>query len=165
MEPDPRFKRADHFDNGDSMEQDKVDGARTAEIALILVFHGETELERKAFSIKDKISIGRDSYTDIIIEDPTVSRLHVEILREQNDLVLYDRSSNGTTVNGRAVRRHVLNDHDVISLGRFTVIIELHADSKSSLYEEAHAEGWTMDDEQTIRCAESPTEITPMGRP
>jgi len=147
------------------MEQDKADGARTADIALILVFRGETEIERRAFSIKEKISIGRDSYTDIVLEDPTVSRLHVEMLREQNELVLYDRSSNGTTVNGKLVTRHALNDRDVISLGRFTVIVELHADSKSSLYEEAHAEGWTMDDERTIRCVKGSARASSSKRP
>jgi len=52
------------------------------------------------------------------------------------------------------VTRHVIGDRDVISLGRFTLIVELHADSKTSLYEEAHAEGWTMDDDRTIQCAE-----------
>ena len=127
---------------------------KTAEIALILVFRGETEIERRAFAIKETIAIGRDPFTDIILEDPTVSRLHVELRREGDDLVLYDRSSNGTTVNGKSVTRHVIGDRDVISLGRFTLIVELHADSKTSLYEEAHAEGWTMDDDRTIQCAE-----------
>ena len=133
----------------------------SAEIALILVFCGETEIERRAFSIKERIAIGRDPYTDIVLEDPTVSRLHVEMLREQNELVLYDRSSNGTTVNGKPVIRHVLNDRDVISLGRFKVIVEIHADSKSSVYEGAQAQGWTMDDEQTIRCDKKPPAQSP----
>jgi pSer/pThr/pTyr-binding forkhead associated (FHA) protein len=147
------------------MQHDDMDGKTTAEIALILVFRGETEIERRAFAIKETIAIGRDPFTDIILEDPTVSRLHVELRREGNDLVLYDKSSNGTTVNGKSVTRHVVNDRDVISLGRFTLIVELHADSKSSLYEEAHAEGWTMDDEKTMKSAEMPPKSSPKQKP
>jgi pSer/pThr/pTyr-binding forkhead associated (FHA) protein len=146
------------------MEQDKMDSVKTAEIALIMVYCGEVEIERRAFAVKEKVSIGRDAFTDIIIEDPTVSRLHVELQREKNELILYDRSSNGTMVNGRPVTRHVVISGDVISLGRFKVIIELHADSKSSLYEEAHAEGWTMDDDRTIRCVKKSTAKSPKQR-
>jgi len=114
--------------NGVPIEQDKMDSVKTAEIALIMVYCGESEIERRAFAVKDKVSIGRDSFTDIIIEDATVSRLHVELQRENNELVLYDRSSNGTMVNGKPVARHVVQNGDVLSLGRFKVVIELHAD-------------------------------------
>ena len=72
------------------MQHDDMDGKKTAAIALILVFRGETEIERRAFAIKETIAIGRDPFTDIILEDPTVSRLHVELRREGNDLALYD---------------------------------------------------------------------------
>jgi pSer/pThr/pTyr-binding forkhead associated (FHA) protein len=153
IEQNPQPKAIADTNTEDSMEEGDGERAEVAKVALLQVYHGETEVERRAFSIKEKISIGRNPYTDICLEDSTVSRLHAEIERDQHELVLYNRSANGTIVNGKAVARHVLGDGDVISVGSFKVVVEIHPDSKSSLYDEARAEGLTMDEEKTISCA------------
>jgi pSer/pThr/pTyr-binding forkhead associated (FHA) protein len=131
-------------------DNDRNDATDT--ITLLRVFLGESEIERRAFTIKASISIGRDPYTDVYLEDPTVSRLHAVIERRDKGWIVRDRSSNGTTVNGSnlAVQEHVLADKDQITVGRFRIVIEFHTDSKGSLYEQARAGGWTMDDERTI---------------
>ena len=131
-------------------KNDRNDATET--ITLLRVFLGESEIERRAFTLKESISIGRDPYTDVYLEDPTVSRLHAVIERREKGWVVRDRSSNGTIVNGNnlTVKEHVLSDKDQIMVGRFRIVVELHTDSKASLYEQARAGGWTMDDERTI---------------
>lgn len=64
-------------------------------------------------------SVGRGSGVDIVLEDPSVSRLHAEIVRRGAYVYVTDLglSTNGTRVNGRPVGRRVLLEDDVISFG------------------------------------------------
>ncbi|NIS31053.1 MAG: FHA domain-containing protein [Actinobacteria bacterium] len=61
---------------------------------------------------QDHVLIGRRSDNDVVIDDPHVSRIHAELRREGNMLVLTDyNSTSGTRVNdddivGTAVIRH-----------------------------------------------------------
>jgi len=147
------------------MRRDEVDRTETAEVTLLRVFVGDSEIERRAFCLKDKISLGRDPYTDIMLEDPAVSRLHLVIQREDSNLVLYDRSSNGTLVNGKLIKRCILRSRDVISAGQFTVIVEIHPDSKTSLYDQARREGMPLDEEPTISWAKGTPRMSPAESP
>jgi pSer/pThr/pTyr-binding forkhead associated (FHA) protein len=56
---------------------------------------------------------------DIALEDPSVSRLHAEIVRRGDHVYVSDLglSINGTRVNGRPIGRRVLADGDVLSFG------------------------------------------------
>jgi hypothetical protein len=63
--------------------------------------------------------IGRGLAAGISFEDPTVSRRHALVTREAERVrVLDDRSLNGLFVNGVRVRSRVLEDGDVIGVGR-----------------------------------------------
>jgi hypothetical protein len=63
--------------------------------------------------------IGRGLAADVSFEDPTVSRRHALLARDGDDVrVLDDRSLNGLFVNGMRVRSRLLEDGDVISVGR-----------------------------------------------
>jgi hypothetical protein len=68
---------------------------------------------------KDVTTIGRGAGVDVALEDPTVSRLHAEIVIRGPHVYVSDLglSTNGTRVNGRPVGRRILSDGDVISLG------------------------------------------------
>ncbi len=68
---------------------------------------------------KDVTTIGRGDGVDIQLSDPSVSRLHAEMVRRGVYLYITDLglSTNGTRVNGRPVGRRVLNDGDVVSFG------------------------------------------------
>lgn len=71
---------------------------------------------------KDTLGIGRLDTCDIVLSDAGVSRRHAEVRREGDEWVLVDLgSTNGTSVNGRQVRRHRLSPGDRIELGE-TVI-------------------------------------------
>jgi hypothetical protein len=64
-------------------------------------------------------TIGRGAGVDIQLADPSVSRLHAEIVRHGPYAYVADLglSRNGTRVNGRLIARRVLEDGDVLSFG------------------------------------------------
>jgi phosphoserine phosphatase RsbU/P len=66
-----------------------------------------------------KLTIGRSSRNDICISDPFASRLHAEIRRENEQVLLVDNgSANGTFVNGQRVTGSLrLNVGDVVRIG------------------------------------------------
>jgi predicted component of type VI protein secretion system len=68
---------------------------------------------------REVTTVGRGEGVDIALSDPTVSRLHAELVRRGAHFYVSDLglSSNGTRVNGRPVGRRVLTDGDVLSFG------------------------------------------------
>jgi len=67
----------------------------------------------------DVTTVGRGRGVDIRLDDPSVSRLHAELVRRGPYVYVADSglSRNGTRVNGRPVARRVLDDGDVLSFG------------------------------------------------
>jgi Protein of unknown function (DUF3662)/FHA domain len=62
--------------------------------------------------------IGRSKDSDIRVSDPNVSRRHAEIRQDGSAYWIVDlESTNGVSVNGRAVKRAKLDDEDRITLG------------------------------------------------
>ena len=64
-------------------------------------------------------TVGRGLGVDIRLDDPSVSRLHAELVRRGPYVYVVDLglSRNGTRVNGRPVARRVLEEGDVLSFG------------------------------------------------
>jgi len=64
-------------------------------------------------------TIGRGSYVDVRLADPSVSLLHAEIVRRGPYTYVSDLglSRNGTRVNGRLVARRVLTEGDALAFG------------------------------------------------
>ena len=71
-------------------------------------------------------TVGRGHGVDVRLDDPSVSRLHAEIIRRGPYIYVADLglSRNGTRVNGRPVARRVLDDGDVLSFGSARCRIE-----------------------------------------
>jgi type II secretory pathway predicted ATPase ExeA/pSer/pThr/pTyr-binding forkhead associated (FHA) protein len=90
---------------------------------LIITRDGDT---LGTFTFKEKkILIGRSDFADVIIEDDYVSKIHAALLLYSDALVLLDlNSANGTTVNSVKVRKTILKDDDIISLGRHRLKVE-----------------------------------------
>jgi len=74
--------------------------------------------------------IGRDALSDIVIDQPGVSRLHATLSASANGIVLADASSlNGTYVNGLKIHSmRDLTSRDVIDIGSAKMRIELASD-------------------------------------
>jgi len=68
---------------------------------------------------KERISIGRKTDNDIQIDNLAVSGQHAAVITILNDSFLEDLdSTNGTFVNGRLIKKHVLRNGDVVSIGK-----------------------------------------------
>lgn len=75
---------------------------------------------------KDRFTIGRRGACDIVLTNLAVSGEHAAILTIPPDSFVEDLgSTNGTYVNGRAIKRHFLRDGDVIEVGRHRMVYEL----------------------------------------
>lgn len=69
---------------------------------------------------KERMTIGRRASNDVHIDNLAVSGEHASILTIGNDSFLEDLgSTNGTVVNGKPVKKHVLQHGDVIEFGKF----------------------------------------------
>lgn len=69
---------------------------------------------------KVRLTVGRKHTNDIQIDNLAVSGEHAVIVLEDNNFVIEDmNSTNGTVVNNKPIKRHVLQDADVISLGKY----------------------------------------------
>jgi hypothetical protein len=68
---------------------------------------------------REVTTVGRGQGCDIRLDDPSVSRLHAELVRRGPYVYVTDLglSRNGTRVNGRPVARRVLDEGDVLSFG------------------------------------------------
>jgi predicted component of type VI protein secretion system len=69
---------------------------------------------------KERTTIGRKPHNDIVIDNLAVSGEHAMIMTILNDSFLEDLgSTNGTLVNGQPVKKHFLQNNDVIELGKY----------------------------------------------
>lgn len=67
---------------------------------------------------KDRMTIGRDVKNDILLNDPSVSRVHVEVIKNIDGYLIKDQGSkNGLFVNNQRVEEHQLQEGDSITIG------------------------------------------------
>jgi pSer/pThr/pTyr-binding forkhead associated (FHA) protein len=95
-----------------------------------LVFR-EGPLAGRRFPVETQLVLGREN-TDVIVEDPEVSRQHALLRRAGEALEISDlRSANGTFVNGQRIgERGELHDGDIVKIGMTTIRIEIPAPSR-----------------------------------
>ena len=81
-------------------------------------------INRSVFPLTAKqTTIGRHTQNDCIINDPTISRRHAQITFENDVYVISDLgSTGGTFVNNKQISREVLNNGDIILLGRYPMM-------------------------------------------
>ncbi len=69
---------------------------------------------------KERVTVGRKAHNDIQIDNLAVSGEHALIVTILNDSFLEDMgSTNGTLVNGNPVKKHILQNNDVIEIGKY----------------------------------------------
>jgi diguanylate cyclase (GGDEF)-like protein len=100
-----------------------------------LVFIAGLSVGEKIPLSKDRMVIGRQSDSDICLDDVLVSRHHAEIVtRPDGVMVLRDlESRNGTLCNDQRITERVLQEGDVIWIGR-SVLKYLGPNSAESVY-------------------------------
>ncbi len=102
---------------GRELHVGKVSNVPSQAIARLELMSGHSVV--RSIELFDGMTIGRSSECDIFLEDLAVSRLHVKIKELPNGEyeAIDNRSATGTRVNGRAIKRSVLHDGDVVQIG------------------------------------------------
>ena len=71
---------------------------------------------------KDRTSLGRRPYNDIVIDNLAVSGEHAVLQMSGNEVYLEDlNSTNGTYVNGKAVKKQLLQNNDTVEIGKYKI--------------------------------------------
>ena len=90
-------------------------------MAKIILMADSAVLQEMTLS-KERITIGRRPSNDIVIDNLAISGQHAAITTIQDDSFLEDLgSTNGTLVNGQPVKKHFLQNGDVIELARYRI--------------------------------------------
>ncbi len=85
---------------------------------------------------KERVTIGRRPHNDIVIDDLAISAEHAMIVTILQDSFLEDlNSTNGTQINGQPVKKHFLQDNDVIELAHYKLryVGEAHLKTDASM--------------------------------
>jgi hypothetical protein len=98
-------------------------GELPTDAALLIVRSGPQAGER--FTLTDTVTrLGRHPESEIMLDDITVSRRHVEIERTPEGYVVTDGGSlNGTYVNQERIDRAVLHHGDELQIGKFRLVL------------------------------------------
>jgi hypothetical protein len=79
---------------------------------------------------KTRSTIGRRNNNDMIIDHVAISSEHAAIVSINDDFILEDlNSTNGTEVNGHPIKRHYLQNDDVIGLAPYQIKFVMDAKS------------------------------------
>ncbi|MBC7604836.1 MAG: FHA domain-containing protein [Ramlibacter sp.] len=71
---------------------------------------------------KDRTALGRRPYNDIVIDNLAVSGEHAVLQMTGNEVYLEDlNSTNGTYVNGKAVKKQLLQNSDTVEIGKYKI--------------------------------------------
>jgi pSer/pThr/pTyr-binding forkhead associated (FHA) protein len=71
---------------------------------------------------KDRTTLGRRPYNDIVIDNLAVSGEHAVLQMSGNEVYLEDlNSTNGTYINGKAVKKQLLANNDTIEIGKYKI--------------------------------------------
>jgi hypothetical protein len=69
---------------------------------------------------KDRTTLGRRSYNDVVLDNRSVSGEHAVFVRSAHDYLIEDlNSTNGVYVNGLRVQKMALKNGDVLDMGQF----------------------------------------------
>jgi pSer/pThr/pTyr-binding forkhead associated (FHA) protein len=106
------------FNTGSARGVDEQAGGEK-QMAKIILSLGDTIVQEMNLS-KERITIGRRPHNDIVIDDLAISGEHAVIVLQDNESFLEDlNSTNGTQINGQPIRKHFLQDEDVVELAQY----------------------------------------------
>jgi pSer/pThr/pTyr-binding forkhead associated (FHA) protein len=71
---------------------------------------------------KDKTTLGRRPYNDIVIDNLAVSGEHAVMQMVGADVFIEDlNSTNGTYINGKAIKKQLLTHNDTVEIGKYKI--------------------------------------------
>lgn len=107
----------------------------TTAVAWLLFLNGP--LRGRQVRLSDTFTINSAAVDDVVLQDPSVSRRHAQIVLENGRFCIYDlESRRGTLVNGVPIQRQELQDRDEVRIGNVSMLF-VNAVSQEDLTEEA----------------------------
>jgi pSer/pThr/pTyr-binding forkhead associated (FHA) protein len=118
-EPEPGSVTA-QYDLGQTSEREATPGEQGGVDGPSLVIRTGGRAGDSFTLDGERFAVGRDTHSDVFLDDVTVSRNHAVIVRRGDGLFIDDLGSlNGTYVNRRRIEDHELSDGDEIQIGKF----------------------------------------------
>lgn len=122
-------------------KRDQATGLPVTNEACMVVIYGP-ELGRR-YTLSDSVgtvSIGRDDFSNIILDVPDVSRRHAEVRRIRDRWFVNDLlSTNGTELNGRRIEGEtVLENGDLLNIGGVIIKYIAGGNLESLFHEEVY---------------------------
>ncbi|MBV9021292.1 MAG: FHA domain-containing protein [Chloroflexi bacterium] len=110
-----------------SVQEEEISSSSNTEICGVITIQ-DGEMKGQSFLLDRPVTIvGRGVECDIVIDDSSISRRHVQFLRQNNENYVQDiSSSNGTKANNEPLfSPHLLTIGDVICIGNIHMKYEL----------------------------------------
>jgi hypothetical protein len=105
---------------------------------------------------KERTTLGRKPHNDIQVDNLAVSGEHAAIITILNDSFIEDlNSTNGTLVNGKPIKKHFLQNNDVIEIGKH----------KLKYFNDAPAQASAQDFERTMIIRKAPSVAAEAAKP
>jgi hypothetical protein len=85
---------------------------------------------------KDKTTLGRRPYNDIVIDNLAVSGEHAVLQMVGQDVFIEDlNSTNGTYINGKAIKKQLLAHNDTVEIGKYKIkyLVEDNGDYEKTM--------------------------------
>jgi len=95
---------------------------------------------------KDKTTLGRRPYNDIVIDNLAVSGEHAVLQMSGQDVFIEDlNSTNGTYINGKAIKKQQLSHNDTVEIGKYKIkyLVEENNDYEKTMIVRPGAGGHT----------------------
>jgi pSer/pThr/pTyr-binding forkhead associated (FHA) protein len=88
---------------------------------------------REVTLTKDRTTIGRRSHNDVVIDNLAVSGEHAVMIANNGETYLEDLgSTNGTTVNGQPIKKHLLQSGDTVEIGKYRLRFQVEGQSEDN---------------------------------
>lgn len=102
----------------------------TAKVIVTL----DGRIQQEVVLAKSRMTVGRRPGNDLILDHLTVSGQHAAIDTAPSGSFILDLgSTNGTLVNGQPITKHLLQDDDVIDIGKYKLKIKIESLKHSAL--------------------------------
>ena len=94
--------------------------SRPETVVAKIIISSDNKVIQEVELVKERVTIGRKPYNDIVIDHKAVSGQHATITLMLEDAILEDLgSTNGTFANGEKVYRHKIVDGDKVTIAIF----------------------------------------------
>jgi len=144
---DKKRKGFNGFDGGSTqiLSRDALDLSELEKTPTLIIMDGTDT--GKIFKLNSPaMSIGRESNTDICLNDKSVSRKHCLLINSDSSITLIDlESSNGTMINSNKIEKEQLENGDKITIGQTVLRYEI-IDMDVNKYHEKIYQKITFDD-------------------